>query len=164
MDTSYSLKRCVSPLYATGCFMWQMRIYFKVQFYLCVDDDVCIDRFSKGPIHKNVLRSLLVWAIDTGWLLYMLLYILWESDLPGHSIIYMISASGRHVMEMAVLDRRDLLKRDTFSLDNGYPFLVDQRMYSRYLKTARIRLNTCGYAVCSSWVYILARFSRASVI
>jgi len=77
-----------------------------VQFYLCVDDDVCIDRFSKGPIHKNVLRSLLVWAIDTGWLLYMLLYILWESVtcLPVHSIIYMILAPGRHVIE-AVLDR-----------------------------------------------------------
>ena len=91
-------------------------------------------------------------------LLYMLLYILWESDLPGHSIIYMLSASGRYVMEMAVLDRRDLLKRDTFSLDIGYPFLVDQRMYSRYLKTARIRLNTCGYAICASGSIFLQDF------
>ena len=42
-----------------------------------------------------------------------------DLHLPGHSIIYMVSASGRHVMEMAVLDRRDLhlWERDTSSLE-----------------------------------------------
>ena len=95
-------------------------------------------------------------------LLYMLLYILWESVtyLPGHSIIYMILAPGRHVIWLFLIGG---------TCWNGIPqalsmsilYFLWQRMHSYRLSARAACLNdkkSCGYALRSSGSIFLQDF------